>query len=197
MTDTLEVDKDSEEPVVSLESAPKYLVEAFLLAGKGEFDHSNPGLRERCFVTSEASLFGCLIEEVFDSFLVALPSVIRINEAGKASGRLVPECRVVRLLKSQVISCTIPNPQQQYFYMNHLKTLYEFMPDFFHEGRKEYIEYKTREFEKDSPEKTHFNFRSESDGEDEEDVAPRLNWDMPDNAGAKSFQYLYAGTNKQ
>jgi hypothetical protein len=177
-----------------LESVPKFIAEAMLLAGKGTFDPAGPGLRERCFITQDASLFGCLIDELFDSFLVALPSVISVDsESGKSSGRLVPECRVLRLMKSQVESVVIPNSQQQYFYMKHLSTLFDWMPDFFNEEKIEYIKYWMNHFETYHPEKTKFSMTSEVTNR--RDVG--LGWEIPENASDKSFQYLYAGTTKQ
>src|ERR1700739_3406946 len=149
---------DEEKP---LESVPKLIAEAMLLAGKGQFDPTGPGLRERCFVTEDATIFGCLIDELFDSFLVALPSIILVDSKGSPSGRLVPECRVLRIMKSRVESVLIPNSQQQYFYMKHLSTLFEWMPDFFNEEKIGYIQYWMDQFEKLAPSNARVNMTSE------------------------------------
>jgi len=178
---------DKEDPI------PGYIAEAFLLASPASYVPESVLLNERCIIMPEAVIFGCLIQELADSFLVALPMVIQVNEEGESQGKLTPKCRVARFFKAQIESVTMPTGQQRYFYSKALIEHQDTAKDFLTSERISHLEEWISNFEEEQPDQVRFNI-GEVLGLTEESDSVKVNWDMPSTASDKAFQYIWLET---
>jgi hypothetical protein len=174
---------------------PGYIAESILLAMPAPHVPESILLNERCIIMPEAVIFGCLLQELADSFLVALPMVIQVNNDGESQGKLTPRCKVARFFKTQIESITIPTGQQRYFYSKALLEHQETNEEFLTPERIQHLEEWMANFEEEFPDKVLFNIGEEL-GLTEEEDSVTVSWDMPSNASDKSFQYIWLETTK-
>jgi hypothetical protein len=195
LTEVLELEVKDENVVDKEDPIPGYIAEAFLLANPASYIPKSVLLNERCFIMPEAVIFGCLIQELSDSFLVALPMVIQVNAEGESQGKLTPRCRVARFFKAQLESVLMPTSQQRYFYSKALVEHLDVAEDFLTPERVAHLEEWIKNFEEEQPDKVLFDISGEL-GLTEESDSVRVNWDMPSTASDKAFQYIWLETTK-
>lgn len=194
-TEIEEQEVPNENVTINEDSVPGYIAESFLLADPSPHSPASVLLNERCFIMPEAVIFGCLIQELPDSFLVALPMVIQINAEGQSRGKLTPKSRIARFFKAQLESVILPTPQQRYFYSLALLEHQEIALDFLTPDRVKHLEDWVKNFEEEEPEKVTFNLKEELELT-EEPTSVKVNWDMPSSASDKAFQYIWLETTK-
>jgi hypothetical protein len=86
---------------------------------------------DRCFsLLGGRVIFGLLIGEIEDSFLVALASSL-VSTDGIIDGKLLTTSPVIRLFKNGVAFMSIPESEHRVLYYKHILRLTEYLPEFF------------------------------------------------------------------
>lgn len=95
---------------------------------------------DRCFsLLGGRVVFGILLAELPDSFLVALASSL-VSDGNTVEGKLLTASPVIRLFKNGVAFMSTPEPEHRYYYYRHINQLRDKMPGFFNPTRVEKIE---------------------------------------------------------
>lgn len=95
---------------------------------------------DRCFsLLGGRVIFGLLVGEVHDSFLVALASTLISND-GRIEGKLLTASPVIRLFKNGVAFMSTPELEHRYLYYRHITQLTGSLPEFFNSERMAKIE---------------------------------------------------------
>lgn len=95
---------------------------------------------DRCFsLLGGKVIFGILLAELPDSFLVALASSL-VSDGKEISGKLLTASPVMRLFKYGIAFMTTPELEHKFYYYRHISQLAWKMPGFFNPERMAEIE---------------------------------------------------------
>jgi hypothetical protein len=71
-------------------------------------------------LTNSTVIFGMILVETPDSFIVAFPSTLVRGNNGRVNGRLIMETTQTRFLKSSIITISKPSDIHMYYYLRFL-----------------------------------------------------------------------------
>lgn len=126
-SDLVEVESDDDEDLPTFIKDMNGLVLAEPLA--------EDDVGDRCFsLLGGRVIFGIVLGELVDSFLVALASTL-VNNGKEVEGKLITATPVIRLFKSGVAFVSTPELEHRYLYYRHISGLTERMPGFFNPER--------------------------------------------------------------
>lgn len=127
-----------EENEDELKIVPEYMKTCIQLSVNTELEENE--VRDRCFhLLSGGAIFGMLIGELSDSFLVS-NSCQLVSESGKVSGKPFARSKIIRLFRNSIAFISVPDKEHRYYYFNWLKKQFEGQEEFFNKDRRDIIE---------------------------------------------------------
>lgn len=162
-------DDDLQEIPGEIAELPSYIRDMGCLVRSEPIARDDVG--DRCFsLLGGRVIFGLLLGEFHDSFLVALASSL-VSDGRDIEGKLMTASPVIRLFKNGVAFMSVPEPEHRYYYYRHISRLTGMMPGFFNAERTAKIEKTISDWN----ERMKLNrFNSPSDSAQEEEGSPVL-----------------------
>jgi hypothetical protein len=111
-----------------------FIKELYHLTHPGPFLDNEGRIALRGFSYKEVTLFGFLIEETTDAFLVLLPASLAKDEEGVKATQVIAS-PLARMLKSNVGIVSLPTPVQTLYYLSLIHKQLNTCPGYFTKAR--------------------------------------------------------------